>query len=56
LTSATVRLCHTALEHGLDIRGSRFTLTGEAKTPARLDAVRAVGANAQVFYATTEAG
>src|SRR5262249_52228240 len=56
IASSAVHVCRAAAEVGVDLRGAQFTLTGEPTTPARLAALRDVGAVAYPFYATTEAG
>ena len=54
--SAGVRVCLAASEAGLDLRGARFTLSGEPTTAARLRVVRRVGAQALPRYASVECG
>jgi hypothetical protein len=54
--SPAVRLCQAALEHGIDIRGSQFTLTGEPVTAARRDLVQRAGAEVLVDYGSKESG
>ena len=41
--SPAVRLCQAAVETGVDIRGARFTITGEPITAARRAAIRRAG-------------
>ena len=53
--SCVVRICQTALKHGIDLKGARFTMGGEPTTSARLAIVRQVGAEALVRYATADA-
>jgi len=54
--SPAVRLCRAAFEAGLDIRGARFTVTGEPVTSARLAAIHRAGAEAMVDYGSAETG
>jgi hypothetical protein len=54
--SAAVRVCEAALARGLDIRGTRFSVTGEPVTAARLAAVRRAGAEAAPYYGSVDAG
>jgi hypothetical protein len=54
--SPVVRLCQAAAAAGLDLRGARFTVTGEPVTAARLAVVRAVGAAATLDYGSADAG
>ena len=54
--SMAVRLCQAAQTAGLDLAGTRFLLSGEPVTAARLRSIRAVGARAEVRYGTMEAG
>jgi hypothetical protein len=54
--SPVVRLCQTAREAGLDLRGARFTVTGEPVTAARLGVVRAAGAEVVLDYGSVDAG
>jgi hypothetical protein len=54
--SSAVRLCQTALEAGINLRGAQFTLTGEPTTQARLAVIRNAGAEAVPSYAAMEAG
>jgi hypothetical protein len=54
--SPVVRLCQAARTAGIDLRGARFTVTGEPVTTARLNAVRAVGAEAVLDYGSADAG
>jgi hypothetical protein len=53
--SCIVRICQTAFDHGINLRGAQFTMGGEPTTAARLAVVEAVGARASIRYATTEA-
>jgi len=54
--SAAAHLCRRIADAGLDVSGAQFVLAGEPVTPARLAAVRAVGAHAASSYSTIEAG
>jgi hypothetical protein len=54
--SPSVGLCQAALEQGIDIRGSQFTLTGEPVTLARLEPIRQAGADVLVDYGSKESG
>jgi hypothetical protein len=54
--SSAVRVCQTALAHGIDIAGARFMLVGEPTTDARLASILRVGAQGLPRYATTESG
>ena len=54
--SSAVRVCEAALARGLDIRGTRFSVTGEPVTAARLAAVRRAGAEAAPYYGSVDAG
>jgi len=54
--SSAVRVCIAAKERGLDLNGVCFITLGEPYTEAKQQAVEAVGAQALVRYAFTEAG
>jgi hypothetical protein len=54
--SPIVRLCQAAQEAAIDIRGTRFTVTGEPVTAARLAAVRRAGADTVADYGSVDAG
>jgi hypothetical protein len=54
--SSAVRVCEAALAQNLDIRGARFSVTGEPVTAARLAAVRRAGAEAAPYYGSVDAG
>jgi hypothetical protein len=54
--SSAVRVCEAALAHSLDIRGARFSITGEPVTAARLAAIRQAGAEAAPYYGSIDAG
>jgi len=53
--SCIVRICQTAFDHGITLRGAQFTMGGEPTTAARLAVVEAVSARASIRYATSEA-
>jgi hypothetical protein len=54
--STAVRVCVSAQEHGIDIAGACFLITGEPITEARKAAIRGVGAVPIARYGTMEAG
>jgi len=54
--SSAARLCQTAIETGIDINGSEFTIGGEPITAARLDLVERAGAHALPRYGSIECG
>jgi hypothetical protein len=54
--SPAVRICLAALDHGLDIGGTVFHLTGEPYTPAKAEALANAGARALDRYANVECG
>jgi hypothetical protein len=54
--SSAVRMCLRARERGIDLSGVSFITLGEPFTPAKLQALEAVGARVLVRYAFTEAG
>lgn len=54
--SAAVLVCQAAARHGLDLRGAKFRAGGEPLTPARLEALQRIGAEALTSYANIEAG
>jgi hypothetical protein len=54
--SPVVRLCQAARAAGIDLRGARFTVTGEPVTAARVHVVRAVGAEAVLDYGSADSG
>jgi hypothetical protein len=56
MTSCAVRVCQAAAAAGLSLDGATFSLSSEPTTAARLQAICRVGARAQIFYATVEAG
>jgi hypothetical protein len=54
--SSAVRVCEAALALNLDIRGARFSVTGEPITAARLATIRRAGAEAAPYYGSVDAG
>ena len=54
--SSAVRVCEAAVSQNLDIRGTRFSVTGEPITAARLAAIRQAGAEAAPYYGSVDAG
>ncbi len=54
--SSAVRACAAAAEHGLDVSGTLFLLSGEAFTPAKAQALAAAGGRSLSYYAMTELG
>lgn len=54
--SPAVRVAAAARERGLDIRGTVFSVGGEALTPAKRFAIEASGAEVYPFYAMVELG
>ncbi len=54
--SPVVRLCQAARDAGIELRGARFTVTGEPVTAARLALIRAVGAEVVADYGSVDAG
>jgi hypothetical protein len=54
--SAAVRLCQAALQAGVELQGTEFTLASEATTAVRLAVVQSTGAHAQPCYAASECG
>jgi hypothetical protein len=54
--SPAIRLCQAAMEAGVDIRGARFTITGEPITRARLAVIHRAGAAAMADYGSAETG
>jgi hypothetical protein len=51
-----VRVCQAAMDLGLDIAGSAFSMVGEPITQAKHDAVRSAGGVPIACYASVEAG
>jgi hypothetical protein len=54
--SSAARVCRAAADAGIDMRGTRFTVSGEPSTPARLTAVRATGARIVPRYGASDCG
>jgi hypothetical protein len=54
--SAAVQACRAARGAGVDIAGTRFTVTGEPVTAARLAVLREAGVDAVPDYGSAEAG
>jgi hypothetical protein len=54
--SSATRLCRAAADAGLDLRGARFSVSGEPATPAKLAAVRQVGAEIVPRYGASDCG
>ena len=52
--SSAVRVCQAALEHGLDISGTFFTVGGEPFTPAKAKIVAKTGSKAVAPYTMNE--
>jgi hypothetical protein len=55
-TSSAARLCVAAAAAGLELRGARFTVSGEPATAARLAVVRQVGAEIVPRYGASDCG
>jgi hypothetical protein len=55
-TSAGVRACLAAMEHGLDVAGTVFHVGGEPFTPAKANVIDEAGGRAVNLYAMAEAG
>jgi hypothetical protein len=54
--TSAVRLCQAASAAGIDLRGARFTISGEPITAARIAAIRRVGGEPFPRCGTTETG
>lgn len=54
--SSAVRVCHAAMDGGIDISGTVMWITGEPLTPAKHAAITGAGARAACSYFMTEAG
>jgi phenylacetate-coenzyme A ligase PaaK-like adenylate-forming protein len=54
--SSAVRVCIAAQEAGLNIKGTRFLVTGEPLTPQKKKEIEAMGARAVPIYGISEAG
>ena len=54
--SSAVKVCHAALEHGLDIAGTHFLVGGEPLTAAKRSHIEAAGASVTSNYTISEVG
>lgn len=54
--SSAVRVCMAANENNLNIRGTRFLVTGEPLTPQKKKEIESTGARAVPIYGISEAG
>jgi phenylacetate-coenzyme A ligase PaaK-like adenylate-forming protein len=54
--SSAVRVCMAAKEHHLNLKGTRFLVTGEPLTPQKKAEIEANGAKAIPIYGISEAG
>lgn len=54
--SSAVRVCMAAVENNLNIKGTRFLVTGEPLTPQKKAEIEAIGAFAIPIYGISEAG
>ena len=54
--SAVVRLCRAARDAGVDVRGSKATVTGEPITSSRMDVIRAAGVSPLADYGSADSG
>jgi hypothetical protein len=54
--SSAVKVCHAAGEHGLDIRGTLFAVSGEPLTEAKREQIEAAGARVTTRYTISEVG
>jgi hypothetical protein len=54
--SPALRLCQVAVAAGRELRGVRFTVTGEPLTPARLAVFQRAGAEIVLTYGSMDAG
>ena len=54
--SMAVQLCELAAASGIDVAGTRFTLTGEPLTPARAESLARHGTRAAPDYGSNETG
>jgi hypothetical protein len=55
-TSTAVRICQASRENGLDIAGTKFSVTGEPITEAKRKEIESVGASVCPHFVFTEAG
>jgi hypothetical protein len=56
LPSLAVRACQAAVEHGVELAGAKFTVSGEPVTRAKIDAIRRSGAEVTPRYGAIESG
>jgi hypothetical protein len=54
--SPAVKVCQAAVENGLDIKGTHFTVSGEPLTPAKRQQIEAAGASVSPRYNISEIG
>jgi hypothetical protein len=54
--ASAVRVCIAAVEAGLNIRGTKFLVTGEPLTPQKKREIESAGASAVSVYGISEAG
>ncbi len=54
--SSAVRICQAARQMGIELRGARFTMSGEPVTATRLAEVRGTGAEVMPRYGNNEVG
>jgi hypothetical protein len=54
--SSALRVCMAAKEHNLNLKGTRFLVTGEPLTPQKRREIEALGARAIPIYGISEAG
>ena len=54
--SSAIRVCMAAQEANLDIKGTRFLVTGEPLTPQKRAEIESLGARAVPIYGISEAG
>lgn len=54
--SSAVRVCMAAREHDLNLKGTRFFVTGEPLTPQKRKEIEVTGARAVPVYGISEAG
>jgi hypothetical protein len=56
LPSLAVRVCQAAVEHGVELAGAKFTVSGEPVTSAKIEAIRRSGAEVTARYGSIESG
>jgi hypothetical protein len=56
MTSPAIRVCHAAIDLGLDISGTLISAGGEALSPAKAELVSKVGATITTRYGLSELG